>query len=71
MSIPHEPPNAARAHRVGRSFYRGGVWFALETATGVPVGQAGVLRQNINDCDETGLAHIIDKSCWRRGFASS
>jgi RimJ/RimL family protein N-acetyltransferase len=46
-----------------------GYWLAVEEATGQPVGQAGLLMQEIDGVAEPGLGYIIHRPYWRRGFA--
>lgn len=47
-----------------------GYWLALEKATGRPVGQAGLLAQEVEGVREVGLGYIIHRPYWRRGFAT-
>lgn len=47
-----------------------GYWLALEKATGRPVGQAGLLAQEVEGVREVGLGYIIHRPYWRRGFAA-
>ncbi len=46
-----------------------GYWLAVEKATGQPVGQAGLLMQEIDGVAEPGLGYIIHRPYWRRGLA--
>ena len=46
-----------------------GYWLAVEKATGKPVGQAGLLMQEIDGVEEPGLGYIIHRPYWRRGLA--
>ena len=46
-----------------------GYWLAVEKATGQPVGQAGLLVQEIDGVAEPGLGYIIHRPYWRRGLA--
>lgn len=45
-----------------------GFWLMVERETGRPVGQAGLVPQRIDDADEVGLAYIVLRDRWRRGF---
>jgi RimJ/RimL family protein N-acetyltransferase len=46
-----------------------GYWLALDAATGEPVGQAGVLTQEIDGVAERGLGYILHRPFWGRGLA--
>jgi RimJ/RimL family protein N-acetyltransferase len=46
-----------------------GYWLALEDSTGQPVGQAGLLAQEIAGVREAGLGYIMHRPYWRRGYA--
>lgn len=47
-----------------------GYWLALEKATGQPVGQAGLLRQELDGTVETGIGYILHRPFWGKGFAT-
>lgn len=47
-----------------------GYWLAIEKETGQPVGQAGVLNQDVEGVIEIGLGWIMHRPFWRRGFAT-
>jgi RimJ/RimL family protein N-acetyltransferase len=47
-----------------------GYWLALDKATGAAIGQAGLVRQEIDGVTEAGLGYIIHHRYWRKGFAS-
>lgn len=47
-----------------------GIWLVLDKATAQPVGQAGVLIQQVDGIEEAGLAYLIHRPFWRRGFAT-
>jgi [ribosomal protein S5]-alanine N-acetyltransferase len=47
-----------------------GYWLAMEKETGQPVGQAGVLNQDVEGVLEIGLGWIMHRPYWRRGFAT-
>jgi [ribosomal protein S5]-alanine N-acetyltransferase len=46
-----------------------GLWLVSEKATGQPVGQVGILLQNIQGVEEKEVAYLIHRPYWRRGFA--
>jgi ribosomal-protein-alanine N-acetyltransferase len=46
-----------------------GYWLAVEKTTERPVGQAGLLMQEIDGVAEPGLGYIIHRPYWRRGLA--
>ena len=47
-----------------------GLWLAVSKETGEPVGQVGVLEQDLGDVVETEVGYLVARPCWRRGFAS-
>jgi ribosomal-protein-alanine N-acetyltransferase len=47
-----------------------GYWLALDKTTRQPIGQAGLLAQEIDGVAEVGLGYIIHRPFWRRGFAT-
>ncbi len=47
-----------------------GYWLALDKASGQPIGQAGLLRQDLDDVIETGIGYIIHRPFWRQGYAT-
>jgi RimJ/RimL family protein N-acetyltransferase len=47
-----------------------GYWLATERATGLPVGQAGVMTVEIEGRWEHALGYIVHRPYWRRGFAT-
>lgn len=47
-----------------------GYWLVVEKATGKPIGQAGLLKQEVDGAIETGIGYIIHRSYWGRGFAT-
>ena len=47
-----------------------GLWLAEEKATGDPVGQVGLVRQEINGADECEVGYLIHQPYWRQGFAT-
>jgi RimJ/RimL family protein N-acetyltransferase len=54
-----------RYHRDGH-----GLWLVEERATGAPVGQIGLVRQQIDGIREPEIGYLVHRPCWRRGFAS-
>jgi RimJ/RimL family protein N-acetyltransferase len=47
-----------------------GLWLALDKATGQPVGQVGLLIQQVHGVMEKEVAYLIRRPYWRRGFAT-
>jgi len=47
-----------------------GYWLAIEKASGQPVGQAGVLMQEVDGIEEVGIGYILHRPFWGRGFAT-
>jgi [ribosomal protein S5]-alanine N-acetyltransferase len=47
-----------------------GLWLAIEKASGEPVGQVGLLIQNVCGVDEKEVTYLIHRPFWRRGFAT-
>jgi RimJ/RimL family protein N-acetyltransferase len=47
-----------------------GYWLALDKQKGHPVGQAGLLRHDIDGVSELGLGYIIHRPYWRQGYAT-
>jgi [ribosomal protein S5]-alanine N-acetyltransferase len=47
-----------------------GLWLVLERTTGDPVGQVGLLIQNIRGVEEKEVAYLIHRPFWQRGFAT-
>jgi RimJ/RimL family protein N-acetyltransferase len=46
-----------------------GGWLVLERASGQPVGQVGLIRQQIEGVDEDEIGYLIHRPFWRRGYA--
>jgi RimJ/RimL family protein N-acetyltransferase len=46
-----------------------GFWLAVASATGEPVGQAGLLMQDLDGVMKVGLGYLMHRPFWRRGFA--
>ncbi len=47
-----------------------GYWLALGKANSQPIGQAGLLAQELDGVSETGIGYIIHRPFWRQGFAT-
>ena len=47
-----------------------GLWLAEQRDTGDPVGQMGLVRQNIDGVDECEIGYLIHRPFWRQGFAT-
>jgi RimJ/RimL family protein N-acetyltransferase len=47
-----------------------GLWLVSEQDAGQPVGQVGLVRQQVRGVDETEVGYLIHRPFWRRGFAS-
>lgn len=47
-----------------------GYWLAVDKASGLPIGQAGLLRQEVDGVMETGIGYIIHYPFWRKGYAT-
>jgi len=47
-----------------------GYWLALDKASKQPIGQAGLLRQDVDGVIEVGIGYIIHRPFWRQGYAT-
>jgi [ribosomal protein S5]-alanine N-acetyltransferase len=47
-----------------------GYWLAISRESGQPVGQAGLMVLEVDDCEELGLGYIMHRPFWRRGYAT-
>jgi RimJ/RimL family protein N-acetyltransferase len=47
-----------------------GYWLALDKVSGRPIGQAGLLRQDVDGVTEAGIGYIIHRPFWRQGYAT-
>jgi ribosomal-protein-alanine N-acetyltransferase len=47
-----------------------GLWLAEARESGKPVGQVGLVRQQINGAEECEVGYLIHRPNWRHGFAS-
>jgi [ribosomal protein S5]-alanine N-acetyltransferase len=53
--------------------YRGdghGLWLVVSRITGEPIGQVGLLKQQVDGVDESEIGYLIHHPCWRQGYAS-
>ena len=46
-----------------------GYWLALRKQDGQPVGQVGLLAQEIDGHQSVGLGYIVHRPFWRKGYA--
>lgn len=46
-----------------------GLWIVIEKASGTPVGQVGLVPQNLDGVWEDEVGYLIASAYWRRGFA--
>lgn len=47
-----------------------GLWLVLDKAGGQPVGQVGLLIQNLDGVEEKEVGYLIHRPFWRCGFAT-
>jgi RimJ/RimL family protein N-acetyltransferase len=47
-----------------------GLWLVLDKATGEPVGQVGLLVQQVRGVEEMEVAYLIHQPFWHRGLAT-
>ena len=47
-----------------------GYWLASDKTSGEPIGQAGLLAQEVDGVPETGIGYIIHRPFWRQGYAT-
>jgi len=47
-----------------------GLWLVASRATGEPVGQVGLVMQEVDGAREAEIGYLIHRPFWRRGFAS-
>jgi RimJ/RimL family protein N-acetyltransferase len=45
-------------------------WLAIDKTLGQPIGQAGILIQQVNGSEEAELAYKIHRPFWRQGYAT-
>jgi RimJ/RimL family protein N-acetyltransferase len=49
--------------------YGHGLWLVSDKATGQPVGQVGLITQNVRGVEEIEVGYLIHRPFWRRGYA--
>ena len=47
-----------------------GLWLALEKAANLPVGQIGLLIQQVRGVEEKEVGYLVHRPFWRHGFAT-
>ena len=47
-----------------------GLWLAVERGSGEPVGQVGLVMQEVAGFEEPEIGYLIHHPFWRRGYAS-
>ncbi|HWX24782.1 MAG TPA: GNAT family N-acetyltransferase [Vicinamibacteria bacterium] len=47
-----------------------GLWLAVEATTREPVGQVGLVRQEVEGRPEEEIGYLLAASCWGRGYAT-
>ncbi len=47
-----------------------GLWLLRERASGVPVGQVGLVTQTVDGTPEIEVGYLVHRPFWRRGYAS-
>jgi RimJ/RimL family protein N-acetyltransferase len=47
-----------------------GLWLTLNRQTSEPVGQVGLLLQQVDGTDEPEVGYLIHRPYWRRGYAA-
>jgi RimJ/RimL family protein N-acetyltransferase len=47
-----------------------GLWLIEERAGGEPVGQVGLVRQQVNGAPEPEVGYLVHRPFWRRGYAA-
>lgn len=47
-----------------------GLWLAVERASGQPVGQVGLLLQDVEGALEAEIGYLLHKPFWRQGLAT-
>lgn len=56
-------------HRARYRDHSYGYWLALDRALGQPIGQIGLLHQEVGETTELGLGWIVHRPFWRLGYA--
>lgn len=70
---PYTPEEAGEwidRHRERYRIHGYGYWLAIEKASGLPVGQVGVLMQEVDGVEETGIGYMLHRPFWGQGFAT-
>jgi RimJ/RimL family protein N-acetyltransferase len=47
-----------------------GLWLVQDTASGEPIGQVGLLIQQVDGVGEPEVGYLIHRPFWRRGYAA-
>jgi ribosomal-protein-alanine N-acetyltransferase len=47
-----------------------GLWLAVDSRNETPVGQVGLVRQEVDGAFEDEIGYLLDASCWGRGLAT-
>ena len=47
-----------------------GYWLALDKPTGRPIGQAGLLTQELDGVMEIGIGYMLHRPLWGQGYAT-
>lgn len=53
-----------RQQRDGHSF-----WHVSDKNTGEPIGQVGLLKQEVDGVTEAEIGYLLRRACWRQGYA--
>lgn len=56
-------------HRARYREHAYGYWLALDRNLGLPIGQIGLLHQEVEGETELGLGWIVHRPYWRQGYA--
>jgi RimJ/RimL family protein N-acetyltransferase len=47
-----------------------GLWLAVDQPSGRPVGQVGLVTQQVGDASEPEIGYLIHRPYWRKGYAT-
>lgn len=47
-----------------------GLWLAASRSRGEPIGQIGLLKQQVDDIDEPEIGYLVHHPYWRQGYAA-